>query len=211
MQVRRILGGLTLLLASAAALHAQDRPKPEVPKPDRQNPDSDFMERANRLNLTEIAMGKLAGTQAESIELKHFGLKMITDHQAANNELIGLANRKGLKLPGELTKDEQKMIDDMGKGSGKEFDKKFTTHMVTDHEKAVELFTRAAGSAQDADVKTFAARMLPKLEEHLREAKTLRDKVQGRQDKPEKPEKPEKPDKPGDKPEPPKPDKPGRP
>lgn len=201
MVFRKHLSALALLVSVTALAAAQeDRPKPADPKQKPQQLDKEFMEKANRANLMEIAMGRLAGTKAENAEVKEFGRRMVTDHEAMNTELSDLAARKSIKLPGELTKDQQKMIDDMGKTSGKEFDKQFMNHMVSDHEKAVELFRSTSTSAQDPDIKSLAAGALPKLESHLKEAKALRDKVAGREtDKP-------KPDKPA--PDKPKPDKP---
>jgi putative membrane protein len=39
--------------------------------------------------------------------------------------------------------------------------------MVSDHRKDVSEFRKQSGSAKDADVKAFAAKSLPTLEEHL--------------------------------------------
>lgn len=50
-------------------------------------------------------------------------------------------------------------------------------HMVADHEKAVQLFTRAAQESQDADIRAFAAKTLPTLQEHREMARQLAQQV----------------------------------
>jgi putative membrane protein len=50
-------------------------------------------------------------------------------------------------------------------------------HMVTDHEKAVQLFSPAAKEGHDADIKAFASQTLPTLQEHLQMARQLTQKV----------------------------------
>jgi len=45
--------------------------------------------------------------------------------------------------------------------------------MVKDHEEAVALFKKEAGSGSSSNVKAFAQKALPTLEEHLTMAKDL--------------------------------------
>jgi putative membrane protein len=61
--------------------------------------------------------------------------------------------------------------------SGAEFDKAYMQHMVGDHEKAVALFQTAANSAQDADIKAYATKTLPTLQEHARLAGEVNGKL----------------------------------
>jgi putative membrane protein len=57
--------------------------------------------------------------------------------------------------------------------SGPEFDQIYLKHMMMGHEKAVLLFTKASQQCQDADLKGFAAKTLPTVQEHLQMAKRL--------------------------------------
>jgi putative membrane protein len=47
------------------------------------------------------------------------------------------------------------------------------SHMVKDHEMDVKAFQKASNMAQDSDVKDWAGKTLPTLQEHLRMAKEL--------------------------------------
>jgi putative membrane protein len=49
--------------------------------------------------------------------------------------------------------------------------------MVEDHEEDVDLFKKASDETKDAELKAFAAKTLPKLENHLQMAKQTKDSV----------------------------------
>jgi putative membrane protein len=48
------------------------------------------------------------------------------------------------------------------------FDRAYAQDMVTDHQRDVAAFERAATSAGDPDLKAWAAKALPTLKDHLR-------------------------------------------
>jgi putative membrane protein len=54
-----------------------------------------------------------------------------------------------------------------------DFDKKFISLMVSDHEDDVALFAKEAEKAGDADVRAFAQAALAKLREHLNRARQI--------------------------------------
>jgi putative membrane protein len=60
----------------------------------------------------------------------------------------------------------------MGK-SGKEFDAEFVRMAIADHQKDIAEFEKAANSAGDSDVKAWAAKMLPTLRAHLKDAQSM--------------------------------------
>lgn len=61
--------------------------------------------------------------------------------------------------------------------SGTEFDRAFVKASVTHHEKAVKEFEKASQSAEDQELKAFAAKTLPTLREHLSQAQGLQAQV----------------------------------
>jgi putative membrane protein len=56
--------------------------------------------------------------------------------------------------------------------SGQAFDRAYIQQMVRDHEKAIAAFTTASKGA-DGQVKDFASRTLPTLQDHLSRAQAL--------------------------------------
>ncbi len=139
--------------------------------------DRAFVEKAAQGGMVEVALGKLAQQKAASDQVKQFGSRMEQDHSKANGELKQVAGAKGIELPAGLDKKHQKDVDHFGKMSGAEFDKAYMGHMVEDHKHDVADFKKEANGGKDADVKAFAGKTLPTLEEHLKLAQSTNDAV----------------------------------
>jgi putative membrane protein len=75
------------------------------------------------------------------------------------------------------TKAHHGEMDKLNKLSGADFDKQYMAHMVSDHQKNVAEFKKASESAQDGEVKAFASKTLPTLQEHLSRAQSINDSV----------------------------------
>lgn len=169
---RRLCAGLAGLLVGSAlpAWAAGDA----VARQDRR-----FVEKATADGMAEVELGKLAQTQAASDEVKRFGERMVQDHTRAGDELSTLATGKGLKPPAELPREHRRHYDRLAKLNGAEFDRAYARRMVDDHRKAVSLFESQSRSGHDADLRAFAARTLPTLQQHLQAAQTLNTSVGG--------------------------------
>lgn len=139
--------------------------------------DKEFVSEAGMGGLAEVLMANLALQKASSADAKAFAQRMSTDHSKANNELAQFATTKGLALPTELAGEHKDALDHLNSLSGAEFDKAYMDHMVSDHEKDVAAFEKAAISATDTDLKAWAGRTLPTLKEHLQMAKDVKGKV----------------------------------
>jgi putative membrane protein len=129
--------------------------------------DRKFMEKAAQGGMVEVQLGKLAAEKANAPEVKQFGQRMVDDHSKANDELKQLASQKGVTLPTEMDKSSQKEYDRLSKLSGTKFDQEYMKHMVSDHKKDVSEFKSASNKAKDADLKQWAQKTLPTLQEHL--------------------------------------------
>ena len=77
----------------------------------------------------------------------------------------------------KLSASAQHSLDRLQGLNGAEFDREFMKQMVTDHKAAVADFQRAATSASDPEVKTFAQKTLPGLQEHLQLARSLSERL----------------------------------
>jgi putative membrane protein len=170
---------------AAADLSSSDQAKPEQTKPDPpkspaatgQSADANFMRESSMSNLAEIEHGRLAAQNASSEDVKKFAERMVADHSKANDELKTIAATKNVTLPTELDQKHQAMQDKLAKIKAEAFDKAYMSHMVTSHEQAVGRFKRESQNGKDADVKAFAEKTLPTVEEHLKMARELSAKV----------------------------------
>ena len=61
--------------------------------------------------------------------------------------------------------------------TGADFDKAYMSDMVSDHKEDISDFKKEANGGKDADIKAFAAKTLPTLEDHLKMAQQTNDAV----------------------------------
>ena len=141
------------------------------------NPDHGFVEKAAMGGMVEVELGNLAQQKAASDAVKQFGKRMVDDHTKANDELKQIASSKSITLPTALDKKHQGDVDKLSKLSGAQFDKAYMSHMVDDHKHDVSDFKKQAQSGKDGELKGFAAKTLPTLEEHLKLAQSTNDAV----------------------------------
>lgn len=135
--------------------------------------DRQFMVSAAGSGMAEVQLGTLAAHKAAEPAVKQFGETMVRDHTKANDALAEVAMRKGVALPSDIPMAERREHDKLSKMSGSDFDREYTRHMVTGHQKVADIFRAASRSAQDPDVRQFARQTLPTIEHHLQMAKAL--------------------------------------
>ncbi len=128
---------------------------------------------AAQSNLAQVNLGQMARDKATSADVKTFAEKMIADHSQANEELKQLALTKGVALPAVVNKEQTKSSNDLSKKVGMDFDKSYMAQMIRDHEAAVGKFQAASQNTSDPDLKAWAARTLPTLQNHLAMAKQI--------------------------------------
>jgi putative membrane protein len=129
--------------------------------------DHSFVMEAARGGLAEVELGNLAKQKAQSEDVKKFADRMVQDHSKANDELKSLARTKNITLPTDLDSKDKATKDRLSKLSGSAFDRAYMQDMVTDHKKDVSDFRKESQSGKDPEVKAFASKTLPTLEEHL--------------------------------------------
>ena len=154
-----LLSSAALTLASGAALAAAAAHE------------EDFAKKAAQGGMAEVEMGRIAASKATDQNVKMFGQKMVNDHSSANEELKAAAQKDGVTLPQEVSAKQKESADKLNKLQGAEFDKEYAHMMVKDHEEDVALFKHEASSGKDPEMKAFAQKTLPTLEEHLKMAK----------------------------------------
>jgi putative membrane protein len=135
--------------------------------------DADWAAKVANANMTEIELSKVAQTKATSDRLKNFANMMVDDHTKAGDQLKQLAATKNITLPANLDGDSQKMLDNLNKKSGKDFDKAYTDDMLDGHKDAVDAFQKGSNNLQDADLKNFATQTLPTIQMHQDSIKAI--------------------------------------
>jgi len=134
--------------------------------------DRNFIMKAAQGGMAEVELGQLASQRASDPQVKQFAERMVADHGKANDQLKQIASSKNVTLPTDVPAAEKRERDRLAKLSGAQFDREYMSHMVSDHQKDIKEFQKAAKSAKDPDVKSFAESTLPTLNDHLAAAKS---------------------------------------
>lgn len=135
--------------------------------------DAKFVTTAAQSGMAEVRMGQLIAEGAQSKALRDFGQKLVTDHTKANQELIQLAASKGVSAPSQPAAKHEKMLESLSKLKGTEFDRSAQQHAMMHHQEDVQMFQQAISNLQDPELKAFAQKTLPTLQEHLKMAQGL--------------------------------------
>ena len=118
-----------------------------------------FIQKAAGGGQQEVENGKLAEKQGKSADVKRIGARMVADHTRANKELTELATRKGVKFDTRGVKAQNIGAAD--------FDRTYLKLLEVDHKSDIADFEKQAKNGNDRDLKSWAAKTLPMLKEHL--------------------------------------------
>jgi putative membrane protein len=186
------VGGMTKLstallitLSVAATANAQTngtQPPKQIVQPTVVSAmtDSDFIMKAHEGGVRELAAGKMGVEKANHADVKAFAQRMVTDHGKANEELMTLAKAKNVSLnkagttPTPAPPAAPTALNTL---AGTAFDRAYMDQMVKDHEATVLLFEAQARDGKDAEVKAWAAKKLPTLKAHLKDAQNLQARI----------------------------------
>jgi putative membrane protein len=171
-----VISAVAAFAGSARPLHAADNDTGKTKTEERGQfsaKDYKFVREAAEGGLLEVKLGELAKQKGTSQSVQQFGDRMVTDHTKANNDLKQIVSQKGAMLPDQLSRKEEHELMHFQKLSGKDFDKNYAEHMVKDHNKDIKEFQDAAKNAQDPELKAFAQKTLPVLEQHMQQAQQI--------------------------------------
>jgi len=136
---------------------------------------ADFVKEVAISDMFEIESSKLAQTKGSEAE-KTFAGHMITDHTKTSSELKSLvqSGKVQAQVPTALDSSHQSKLDKLKGLSGNDFAKQYNSDQVSAHKDAVSLFERYSKSGENADLKNWAGKTLPALQQHLRMAQGLK-------------------------------------
>jgi putative membrane protein len=148
-------------------------PATDTPAMDMRVDDKAFLKKAAEVNMTQVELGKLAEEKGSSPAVKEFGKHMVEDHTKANEELAATASKVNAEVPTDLSGKGKKTREKLAKLSGPDFDKAYAKQMVNDHREDVQSFTDEARLGRQPEVKNFAAKTLPTMQEHEKMAEDM--------------------------------------
>jgi putative membrane protein len=169
-------GALAVVVAAGAAGAQNTNSNANKSGSTKMTSDQKFATNAAIGGMAEVQLGQLAAQKGASDEVRQFGQRMVDDHTKANQDLMQVASGKGWTLPTSLDAKTQAEVTRLSGLSGDKFDKEYVKMMLDDHKKDVGEFQKESTSGADADIKSFATRTLPTLQDHLQMIQRIHDK-----------------------------------
>jgi putative membrane protein len=189
----RVAGAVTavslvlLAIGSAPAESAEPPPgnpagmnsaTPEVapgkPAPGEANAqDRLFVQMAAMGGNAEVEFGRLAAQKSRNDAVRRFAQQMVDDHGKANDELQSLARAAGIPSAPQYDTEHELMRKDLAQADGAGFDRSYLQGQLIEHQKTVQLLEWEMGSGQDAGLRQYAERTLPKVMHHLQAVQQL--------------------------------------
>ncbi|MFC7476570.1 DUF4142 domain-containing protein [Dankookia sp. GCM10030260] len=169
----------------------------------------EFMRMVAMSDRFEVASSRLARETSQDAKVKQFAEHMVRDHTKTTQELQqlmqqlpGAGTTAGTPLPngresqgtqesGQITNaqggpqheglDERHttLLQQLQAAKGAEFDRLYARQQVAAHQQAVDLFSNYSRSGDTPQLKQWAEKTLPALQEHLKLAQALQQGIQG--------------------------------
>lgn len=136
-----------------------------------------FTAKAAASDQFEIQASKLALQRSSNPEVKRFARMMIDAHTKTTAQLKQAADDAGVAIPTPvvLPSDMQGKLNDLEKVSLADFDKTYLDDVVDAHQSALNVMQRYAQDGDQAQIKSLAAEVAPKVQQHLTMAKSIKD------------------------------------
>jgi putative membrane protein len=135
----------------------------------------DYVQKAAMGDLYEVEASKTALARTKSDDVKKFAQEMVDAHTRSSDDLKARLARAGLivELPTMLDAEHQKKLDDLKAASAQTFDARYAAQQKEAHDQALMLHRDYAMRGPVADLKAFAADIVPKIEMHVQMAAEL--------------------------------------
>lgn len=136
--------------------------------------DMDFAMTAAGTDMYEIQASQLAMQRGSAPAVRNYAQMLVNHHTMSSNELKTILSAKGMAPPPALPADKQAKIARLQSLQGTAFDREYVRVTgVQDHQAAIGVFENASRSVADPDLRRFAAKTLPVLQQHLRSAQEI--------------------------------------
>jgi putative membrane protein len=135
-----------------------------------------FVPQAAMANMAEIQFGHLAVKKAKDPRVKQFAQMMIDDHVKVQKDLADAASGFGIQWPKQLDASHRQIHQRLSSLSNEQFDREYMRVMVDGHREVEKTLAAHGGEGSGvlaAQVSEWAARTLPAVRAHLKEAEQV--------------------------------------
>lgn len=133
-------------------------------------------------NTAEIEQAKLAESKSKDAGVKRFAAMMIAHHGAAKQKQAKLKIKTAESSTSTALKtDAASTLDALKNDKGKDFDRAYIAAQVDGHQKVLDtLNDKLLPSVKNAELKAYLEEIKPRVEQHLKEARTLQESFDGK-------------------------------
>ena len=136
--------------------------------------DRQFIIDAAQGGMAEVSLGQMASQRATNGAVKQYAQRMVQEHTQANKELLRLAAQKGVTPPRDMGPKYRAAMDRLMQLPRASFDQAYISEAgINGHLESLAVYQRQAQLGQDPDLKAFAAKTLPIVQNHLQVAGNL--------------------------------------
>ena len=146
--------------------------------------DANILSVISMANSNEIGTSKLAQTKATSASVKSYANDMVKDHTAMQGEADKVAKAANVtpEAPagtGDQMKAHASQESDSLKAAakGSAFDMQYINSQVADHQLVLDHLKQFQTSAQNAQLKDLVTKAIPKVQQHLDNAKKIQSQL----------------------------------
>ena len=133
-----------------------------------------FTKEAAIAGAYEIQSARIAIERTKNAEVKKLATTLLEDHTKAGKALVMLAKlEKTQPLPEELDSRRQGLLDNLKAASDADFDKVYLKQQEAAHNETLMAFKAYGERGDNADLKAFAVKTTPRLQEHADMVKAL--------------------------------------
>jgi putative membrane protein len=162
--------GICMAAFAMTTMAAPARGKDLTSTSTRHMTDKAFVMEAASGDMAEVELGKIAEARASSDQVKNLAKQMVDDHAKALDDLKMVASKDNITVPSTLDPRDQALKNRLSKLSGATFDREYLNSVIKNHRQDVADFRTESRHAHNAQLKEYATKMLPMLEEHLKVA-----------------------------------------
>jgi putative membrane protein len=127
-----------------------------------------FVQDQLALGRKQHGLAELAADRATRPEVKALAQSIARDHADTYAALRQMARDQAVTEPEQLRTERERL----SQLSGEAFDREYLVEMIADHERAVTALEEASRSGE-SEVRAWASSALPRVRQHLEEAKRL--------------------------------------
>lgn len=173
-KLKQIVAISSLLFATSYIAHAMPLDAVNYNLDDA-SAESTVLSRLSEANASEIEAGTLAAAQADRQDVKDFGSTLVTEHTAAQANLMEIATKESIAFVKDypMTPEEKVVIekqradlDKLKSLEGKEFEKSFLQSAVDCHNFNITFLQGQRPNLKNASVIAFVDEMIAKITAH---------------------------------------------